>query len=83
MLKSTKLPAATGTLPVAVQLPPEAGEHASVVFAIFPGVPTLSVTVISFDCFENTVSVVAVQADGTHVCTEGSSDALALLLFTE
>lgn len=83
ILKSTKLPAATATLPVAVQLDPEATEQANAVFAIFPGDPCRSVTVIVLDCCENTVIIVAVQAAGTQVNTGAFSLALALLLFTE
>ena len=82
-LKSTKLPAATGTLPVAVQLAPVDTVQASSVLTMLPGVPCRNVTVIVLACSENTVSVVAVQPEGTHVSTDWPSLALALLLFTE
>ena len=83
-IRSTKLPAATAMLPVAVQLPPEAvGEHVSAVLTICPGVPTRSVTSIGLACCENTISFVAVQPTGTHVKTGPVSNALALELFTE
>jgi len=45
-LKSTKFPGATVTFPDAVHADPDATEQASVVFAMLPGVPCRSVTVI-------------------------------------
>ena len=50
---------------------------------MLPGDPVRSVTVTAFDCRENTVSELAVQAAGTHVSTESSSPALAFALLTE
>jgi hypothetical protein len=82
-LRSTKLPAATATLPVTVQLDPEAATQASAVSAIVPADPVRSVTVTALACRENTVSELAVQAVGTHVITESSSPALAFALLTE
>jgi hypothetical protein len=83
MLKSKKLPAATGTLPVTVQLPPEVATHANTVFTMLPTAPFRSVTVTVFDCREKTVSEVAVQAAGTQVCTASPSLALAFGFVTE
>ena len=77
------VPATTATLPVAVQLAPEAAEQDKAVPNIFPGEPCRSVTVIGFDCSENTVSVAAVQPVGTQVNTDWSSFTLAFGLFTE
>ena len=82
-LKSTKLPAATATLPLTVQEVPVAAEHASAVFARFPAAPARSVTVTVFPCCEKTVNSVAVQAAGTQVSTGANSVALELALFTE
>jgi hypothetical protein len=82
-LISTKFPAATATLPVAVQLPPEATEQANPESAMLPGTPCRSVTLIVFDCCENTVSRVAVQPAGTQVNTAAPSLALEFELFTE
>jgi hypothetical protein len=62
---------------------PGFGEQASAVSAIFPGVPCRNVTVIVFDCRENTLNCVAEQPEGTHVNTESSSLAEELALFTE
>jgi hypothetical protein len=45
-LKSTKFPGDTVTFPDAVHADPDATEQASVVFAMLPGVPCRSVTVI-------------------------------------
>jgi hypothetical protein len=45
--KSTKFPGATVTFPDAVHADPDATEQASVVFAMLPGVPCRSVTVIA------------------------------------
>ncbi len=82
-LRSTKFPAAIATLPVLVQLPPEVTEQTKAVSAMLPGTPCLSVTLIIFDCCENTVSRVAVQPAGTHVNTAAPSLALEFELFTE
>ena len=68
MLRSTKLPAATGTPPETVQDAPGAVEQESVVVAMLPGeTPVRRVTAMVFVCCEKTVSVVAVHPDGTHV----------------
>jgi hypothetical protein len=82
-VKSTKFPAATATFPFSVQDPPGATVQTSEVFAILPGVPCRSVTVIVFDCREKTLNCVAEQPAGTHVSTESVSLAAELALFTE
>jgi hypothetical protein len=69
MIRSTKLPAETVTLPVAVHDEFVVAEQESVVFAMLPGVPSRSVTVIVPPCSEKTFRVVAVQPAGTHVRT--------------
>jgi hypothetical protein len=83
MFRSTKPPAAIGTLPVAVQLEFEAAEQAREVLVILPGAPCRSVTVMVADCWEYTVSDVAVQPEGTQVNTDAFSLELAAVLFTE
>jgi hypothetical protein len=83
MLKSTKFPAAIVTFPLTVHDEPGATEHASAVLAILPGIPSRSVTLIVFDCRENTFNCVAVQPAGTHVNTESASLAAEFALFTE
>ena len=82
-LKSTKFPAATVTFPDAVHAAPGATEHTNAVSAILPGVPCRSVTLIVFDCRENTLNCVAEQPAGTHVNTESDSLAAEFALFTE
>jgi len=52
-----------------VQLPFVKGEHASAEFAIAPGSPTRSVTLIVFDCCEYTLNCVAVHPNGTQAST--------------
>lgn len=83
MLKSRKLPAATGTLPVMLQLPFGAAVHASAVFAMLLKPPFRNVTVTGFPCCENTESIAAVQAAATHVNTAALSLALAAGFVTE
>src|ERR1017187_3725758 len=89
MLRSTKLPAGTGTLPNAVQGAPGDTVQVSAVSAILPGAPTRSVTVIVFVCWEKTFSAVAVHPAGTQVnadagcCTVPISVALDAGPFTE
>jgi hypothetical protein len=83
MLKSTKFPAAIVTFPVARHEDPEATEQVSVVSDRLPGVPWRSVTLIVFDCRENTLNCVAEQPAGTHVNTESLSLADEPALFTE
>jgi hypothetical protein len=83
MSMSTKFPDAIVTFPVTVHDEPGATEHASAVLAILPGVPSLSVTLIAFDCRENTFNCVAVQPAGTHVNTESASVGAEFALFTE
>jgi hypothetical protein len=82
-LISTKFPAGTAIVPVTVQADAEDAEHDIVVSAICPGVPSRNVTLIVFDCCENTLKLVAVHPAGIHVNTEFGSVALALALFTE
>jgi hypothetical protein len=82
-LKSTKFPAPTVTFPDTVHAAPGATKHTSAVSAILPGVPCRSVTLIVFDCRENTLSCVAEQPAGTHVNTESVSLAAEFSLFTE
>ena len=82
-LRSTNAPAATVTFPVAVQADPGATEQIRGVSDILPGVPCLSVTLIVFDCRENTLSCVAAQPAGTQVNTESVSVAEELVLLTE
>src|SRR5277367_5645548 len=72
-LKSTKFPAAIATLPVATHEDPEATEHPSPVSAIPPDVPCRNITLIVFDCRENTLNCEAVHPAGTHVNTESAS----------
>jgi hypothetical protein len=63
---------------------PGVTEHASGVFAILPGVPSRSVTVIVFAVSrENTLNCVAEQPAGTQVKTESASVAAEFALFTE
>jgi hypothetical protein len=71
------------TFPVAVHAAPDATEQASVVFAILPGVPSRSVTLIVFDCREKTFICVAEHPAGTHVNTASDSLAAEFALFTE
>ena len=82
-LRSTKFPSGTTTDPVTEQADPEATEQTIVVSAICPGVPCRSITVIVFDCCENTLRFVAVHPAGIHVSTGPVSDALTFELFTE
>lgn len=58
--------------------------HAIVVFAIDPGIPCRSVTVIAFACIEYIVSFVAVHPPGTHVSIDPpDSFSAEFALFTE
>jgi hypothetical protein len=82
-LKSTKFPAPTATLPVTVHEEPEVTEQAIVVSAIVVGVPCRKVTLIVFDCCENTLKFVAVQPPGTHVNAGPTSVGLSFPEFTE
>lgn len=82
-LRSTKFPSGTTTDPVAEQEDPEAAEQTIPVSAKCPGVPCRSITVIVFDCCENTLSFVAVHPAGIHVSTGPVSVAPTLALFTE
>ncbi len=82
IVMSTNCPAVTVTDPVDVQLEFVLTEQLSAVFAIDPGVPTRSVTVIVADCCEYTLSCVAVHPSGTHASTLAPSDALAFGEFT-
>ena len=83
MIRSTKFPAPTATLPVTVHAAPEVTVQAIVVSAMVVGVPCRKVTVIVPDCCENTLKLVAVQPVGTHVNTEAVSVMLPFPLFTE
>src|SRR5208283_3025155 len=86
MIRSTKLPAGTVSLPVAEhELPVVAEQVRSVLLVMLPGVPIRSVTVIVPPCSEKTLSAVAVQPVGTHVRTVFGVDSvvLPLELFTE
>jgi len=89
MLRSTKLPAATVTLPEMVQATPGDAVQTRAVSAMLPGVPVRNVTVMVLVCCEKTLSVVAVHPDGTQVRADAGvaaapiSVALALELFTE
>jgi hypothetical protein len=82
-IRSTKFPAATATLPVAIQADPKVTEQAIAVSAIVVGVPCRNVTVIVFDCCENTLKFVAVQPAGTHVNTDTASVGLVFPEFSE
>ncbi len=70
IFRSTKFPLPIATLPVAVQLEFDVAVQARTVFAIAPGTPCRSVTVIAFACWEYIVSFVAVHPAGTHVSTD-------------
>ena len=91
MLRSTKLPAAIATEPVAGHdpPPPDDAEHDSEVSTMLPEGPARSVTVIVCCCCEKTYSAVAVHPVGTQVktpagvCAVPISVALEMVLFTE
>lgn len=80
--KSMKLPAATATAPVAVQLAPLATAQLSAVSASAPGNPLRRVTVTVFDCCEKTSSRTAEHPLGTHASTAADSLAEADAAFT-
>jgi hypothetical protein len=85
MLKSTKLPAAIETLPLALQEAPEFAEQLRAVSARLPRVPARKVTEMVLNCIEYTFIAVAVHATGTHVRADmgACSVVLAFWLFTE
>ena len=62
---------------------PDSTEHPSPVSAILPEVPCRNITLIVFDCRENTLICEAVQPAGTQVSTESVSLAEEFALLTE
>jgi hypothetical protein len=83
MYRSTKLCGAIATLPVTVQLVPDATTQLNAVSAMLAAAPDRSVTVTVLDCCEKTTSLVATHPSGTHVRAGAVSVVLPFELFTE
>ena len=83
MLRSTKAPGATRTLPGTVQLLLEDTVQDKPAGCMEPGVPVRSVTVTVLAWVEKTARLVAVQPFGTQVRTELASLRAAVAPLTE